>query len=380
MSIHDLVTSVHSLSPPSEQIPPPTSSDSSREGIPPDLEPILRQPVPDWIRPSEGAEFPADGKLVVEGEIPLIQGGPPAPIDELAYYLPFHFYATGWGIYLRASGILQVASMLVSASRGGLSFSEDVTNLAAAILLQHERFHFFTEVACARAELLLYSTLYQNYFHDQGATAIEEALANAHAFRTSLRGQAGAVCNQVKQWMLSQGPGYRDFTRCLSPATFTKWRRMAIQRMQLHDSSLVLSRSAMRMRGTSVSASPTKLRLQPRGLPAQPMPTEFLFEGVARARAPVFLVQDIATIGVLRPFPKFAGLRVLVHTRDHPPPHIHVEIPPGRDLTRLEWPSLQPLPGDPVLSGSQRESLNRYLSRYREEIDQKIRQVYHPPK
>jgi hypothetical protein len=91
---------------------------------------------------------------------------------------------------------------------------------------------------------------------------------------------------------------------------------------------------------------------------------------------PVFLVRDVAGVGILKPFPKYAGIRVLVHTNDHPPSHVHVEIPPGRDFTRLTWPNLQPLPGDPSLTVKQRRSLDEYLSKYREQIDQKVQEVF----
>lgn len=49
---------------------------------------------------------------------------------------------------------------------------------------------------------------------------------------------------------------------------------------------------------------------------------------------------------LLRPFPKHNGVVVKVHSREHPPPNIHVEMPPGKEVTRCEWPSLEPGEGD----------------------------------
>lgn len=371
MATHELVEYIQSIFPPSGRMPQPTSvsppdTGTDVEGLPPDLPPISRNRVPDWIEPGEGTSFPADGILVIEGETPAAQQGLPAAIDVLAYYLPFHFYAHGWGIYLRASGILSVASMLASASGRGLS--RELLDLASAILLQHERFHFLSEVACSRGELISDNELYRHYFHDRGATAVEEALSNAHAFRTALRRQPATVRDQVKQWMQVQGPGYRDFARCLTPSAFTVWCRIAANRM-LGSVGIKLTSSSLRVGKLKL----TKTCPRPH---TKPVPTEFLFSGLARSTAPTFLVRDVPGVGVLRPFPKYAGIRILVHTNDHPPPHIHVEIPPGRDFTRLEWPALQPLGGDSVLSGSQRKSLDEYLSKYREQIDQRIRQVY----
>lgn len=364
MATHELVQSIQSLFPPSGQMPQPPAvpdTDADVEGLPPDLPPISRSPVPDWIVPGEGTSFPADGILAIEGETPAAPQGLPAAIDVLAYYLPFHFYAQGWGIYLRASGILSVALMLASASGRGLS--RELLNLACAILLQHERFHFLSEVACSRAELVSEDELYCHYFHDRRATAVEEALSNAHAFRTALRRQPAEVRDQVKQWMQGQGPGYRNFWQCVTPSAFRVWCRLATNRMQCNTRVKVIS-------------SPVKLEFRGPRIRTKPAPTEFLFTGLARSTVPAFLVPDVPDIAILRPFPKYAGIRILVHTNDHPPPHIHVEIPPGRDFTRLMWPTLQPLPGDPSLTGKQRKSFDEYLSKYREQIDQKVQQVY----
>ncbi len=376
MAIRELVDSIQSIFPPAGQIPPADSGQprpSEAEGLPPDLEPISRHPQPDWIEPGEAIPLPGDGIIAIEGAMPEAPQGPPAPIDVLAYYLPFHFYDNGrWGVYLRASGVVAVASMLASAS--GRTLSQDLLSIANAILLQHERFHFLSEIACSRAELVTEYELYRHYFHDRGATAVEEALCNAHAFRTALRRQPTTIRRQVKQWMQAQGPGYRDFEQCLSASTFLRWQRIAAQRMQGSARGIELRSNGIRAGGkTRLRVHHSWAQIGPR---SQPMPTEFLFAGLARAAAPTYLVGDVPGVGVLRPFPKYEGLRVLVHTNDHPPPHIHVEIPPGRDFTRLEWPALQPLPGDPELSGKQRKSLDKHVSKYSDQIDQKIRRVY----
>jgi hypothetical protein len=105
------------------------------------------------------------------------------------------------------------------------------------------------------------------------------------------------------------------------------------------------------------------------------LPTEFLYDGLTRSVAPIRVVLDAPGVGVLKPFPKDMGLRVLVHSNDHPPPHIHVESPPGTPFTRLEWSTLRPLPGDRALSGRQQKDLDHYLSKYGTQIDQRVRQV-----
>ena len=81
-------------------------------------------------------------------------------------------------------------------------------------------------------------------------------------------------------------------------------------------------------------------------------------------------------MSVLRPFPNAYGMQVVVHTNDHPPPHIHIFIPPGGRETRYKWPELQPLKGDPPLQRSAEKALRRYLDAYGDEIREKLNSVY----
>ena len=69
-------------------------------------------------------------------------------------------------------------------------------------------------------------------------------------------------------------------------------------------------------------------------------------------------------------------MRVLVHTHDHPPPHIHIQLPPGCDYSRYEWPALEPLKRNPALTGRQRKALSRYVDEYGAEIDKLVREAY----
>ena len=375
MPVHELVASVQAVFETSGGIPEPEAGGRADAGVadlPAGLQPTSRHSVPEWVRPGEGEAMPADGILVLEGESPATLDKLPESIDVLAYYLPYHFYPAGkWGIYLRASGVLSIASM--HAAAGGRHCSADDVSLAGAILLQHERFHFFAELACSRAEVLCgWAPLYRHYFHDCGAVSMEEALSNAHALRVTFRRHPAAARKAVENWMSLQGPGYRDFSRCRTPAAFSSWCRAATfrilkggQTQSLVGPGLTLSPHAVTVCGRTVTCQGKQV----------PHPTEFLFDGLSRATAPLYLVGDEPRIHVLKPFRKYAGIRVLVHTNDHPPPHVHVQVPPGRDRTRLEWPTLAPLPGERPLSTAERRTLDRYLSKYGQRIDEKIRRT-----
>jgi hypothetical protein len=158
-----------------------------------------------------------EGELAVPGtglELP----GSRVTIDTLAFYLPYHFYSSRWGIYLKTSGVLYVASLLKDAliSVG----DEDVLQLAQRILFEHEFFHFIVETACARAEVVAKTRLYDVYYPHPFAAPHEEALANAYSFRKALVGQPHPLKAIVAAWMDGQGPGYRDYGRWLGRKTF----------------------------------------------------------------------------------------------------------------------------------------------------------------
>lgn len=308
-----IVPVIQKLFPPAEQLPQPQPpSRKPPEDSPRGLDQITRAGIPDWLEPGNGLLIPANGELVIEGDCPLLARcplGSVAPegeierkcpncpalkkgrlesVDLLAYYLPFHFYTNNWGIYVLSSGILRVAAML--AIKTGQVVSSELANLGYAILIQHERFHFFSEMACSRAELLIDGSLYRSYFHNGIATAYEEALANAHAFRTTLRGQPAALARDVEQWMSSQGPGYRDFKKCLTSSAFRDWCRQLTRLMRsAAPLGIFADKSGVKIRASGASAT---------------LPTEFLYHGLARSAVPVRLLVDVPCLGIVKPFPK----------------------------------------------------------------------------
>lgn len=313
-----------------------------------------RSPAPPWVTDRERTQLVRDrGDLVLDLErvvslddLPPDLRQPNPPIDTLAYYLPFHRHESDWGVYLRESGVLVVASML-KGSRLGPGDSAFIDR-GRKVLLNHEHFHFQAEVACARAEVVTRLRLYDAYFGDSFAVAHEEALANASAYR-GLRLEPAVIRERVSAWMKKQGPGYRDFDKWVDSAKFSAGCRRAGQHI---------------------------IKRSPGLRPSRPEPAEFLFESIGRFKPPTHIVLDVSLASILKPFPKAHGMRVLVHTRDHPPPHIHVEMPPGKAYTRCLWPQLEPLKEDPGLSSDGRKALDAYLADYGPQIDAKVRAVY----
>jgi hypothetical protein len=312
---------------------------------------------PDWIGNPQNDVIKVNGEnssVFTEGDF----DSPIAPTgnlmvspDALAFYLPFHFYRNGvWGIYLKAKGILELAAELKGGpiTHGG----DDAIRVAVISLFEHELFHCLTELAATRAEVVARYAVYHPYFFDRYAAFHEEAAANAHAHRKISR-KYSAFVTRLEAWMMGQGPGYRDFHRYCGRS--------------LGKGRLKCSQHIIRF------APPTA------PLPSK-LPSEFLFRSAGAGNVPVNLVVE-PEIGadMLRPFPKRNGVVVKTHSREHPPPHVHVEIPPGREKTRIEWPSLEPLKGDPQLSNSERARLREYLQRFGGEICERLRSIYRDP-
>lgn len=328
-----------------------------------DLEPRPRPSLPEWLLDVVGADGSDvsqrthTGRAVSElsrRDIFVVEGGsvpPPLdikdlpPIDALAFYLPFHYYRHNWGIYIRESGIVALAS----ASNPSALTPPDRRRLemASSVLREHEQFHFVAEIAVSRAEILRNGLLYDRFFHHPFAACLEEALANARAWQRVIRKTDRKTQKLFRKWMHGQGPGYEDFDGYIQPLSFREG----------------LSKAGELIRECTI------------GFPHETA-MSFIF-AAPRTKPPIHVVHDVGSrLGIIRPFPKFRGLRVLVHTNDHPPPHIHIEIPPGKAVTRYRWPEKVPVQGDPRITGRRRKALDEYLDRFGQQIDRKVLSVY----
>jgi hypothetical protein len=382
MSLRDLVTFAQNEISRGELL-------DSREPLPPRREPIFagtaqpgrvpaegdldtisveRAPVPDWLLNPDSEPIQIGGPSSIifsesEFEQPIVPGLVAAQQpDALAYYRPFHFYPNAvWGVYLRTRGVLELAAQLKGSP---ITHGEDPAIQAAQItLVQHELFHCAAEAAVTRAEVIARSSVYRPYFYDPNATANEEAMANANTHRKVAKAYPAYIA-ALESWMRKQGPGYRDFDRFIG-RRFSKGR-------------LVCSQHIVRFVPPPLMPLPSRL------------PSDFLIERAMPKSVPMYVVVDAAIAGyVLRPFPKGNRIRVWVHTRgEHPPPHIHVEIPLGSsERRRCIWPSLErgspdwcwPLPtykGDRALKAQEYAKLREYLSKHGGSILAKLKSVY----
>ena len=288
--------------------------------------------------------------------------------DALAFYLPFHYYRSVWGIYLRASGIHYLAEKL---KRARLAAADEVIIQAAADALQaHERHHFTVEVATTLLEVGLINGVYKIQFNDTAIRQIEEALSNVRCRKALQRRQTRDFLPALEEFMRTQGPGYRDFRTYLSPRKFSMGRRSLGEQM------------CRVWRG-----SESNPELQAIGfvhaLLHVPWPWEAYHETVEiigrRWNIPCYLILDapLPWLRVIRPFPKDMGLQVFVYSNDHLPVHFHLFMPPGKRFGRYQWQSLEPIGSkDPPLSNRERKPLYAYLEKYRKKIEGELRQVY----
>jgi Domain of unknown function (DUF4160) len=285
-------------------------------------------------------------------------------IDALAYYAPFHFYRRNhWGIYVRDFGVTYLASRFLG--RSTLERSDNwALRCAYWLLFEHEYFHFQTEVAAAQYEMLTGDlSAYEHMFHDGRASWLEESMANARAHR-HMHDHEDALLTFSRleffkgfasSWMKTQPPGYRDFDRwCRTNPAMQKG--LAAITSRLHEISCYL-------------------RHQRRDVTSEVLRP---YENADYSRVPVVRVHDsrIPWLKSAKLFPKESGIQVMVHTREHPPVHIHVEFSDGSKSVRLEWPSLNPLRGELGLSAREKKILQNYLGKYQPDILEKLRRVY----
>jgi hypothetical protein len=321
---------------------------------------VNRAAMPDWMRSEaeEGARIQIDSNdlIRVEGDVPADKGPMPVgdgiTIDVLAYYLPFHFYRTTWGVYIYVGGVWALARRLAPQKK---VLDSNVLQCAYNLLLQHELLHFCAEYAASKIEVITQKARYKTYFGNKDASLHEESLANARALRSIPR--YGSFFSEAAAWMRTQGAGYCDFEEWL-PARFIAGERWA----------------SVLMTGPAPVANRV-LNPMPRGASACAWhPAEFLFRYAAERCVPIYIILDpsVPLVQIAKPFPKYRGLQIFVCTNDHKPPHIHINCPPGTPYTHYQWPDLTPLPGYRSLSAADEKNLQKYAGKFGSDIKRKI--------
>lgn len=421
MNTQLLIAAIQQRSPPGERMPPRPERLEADKGtseirsiddydplVPPDWE---RPDPPHWLR---DLKFGGPTIIRVEpnDEITLETGdtagdtlavapgsrdrdspgqnrrGATLPFDASAYYLPFHYYRSDWGVYLLASGILDLVGELIR-HRLRLKPERWLIGFAARALWLHELFHHRAEIACSRLELPLPApragaSNYSDYFHDRIGSFYEEAIANAY------------VARNIERY-------YKDIEETEEFVT-ARFALLDVMDHQPKPYGLWHQRVGNgpygRGRDTLIN------RMFQRWLPSSPAPAAILGSALyfghphhEAEACPVYMVLDQTgpLIRVGKPFPKFVGLQVFVHSNDHRPPHFHVRDLDSGNETRYLWPPypndagatgallanwdgqtppLRLYPNDPPLPGRKQEHLQEYLAKYRRQMAARVNAVY----
>ena len=223
---------------------------------------------------------------------------------------------------------------------------------AELFLTRHELFHAAVEIACTRAELLSRRSLYREFFCDSKGGFLEEALATAQSLRFIDTETEEGV--KLFKLMRHQGEGYATLIRGLIRGLQLGQRKVGpnhgptTRRTEAPHVRVVAYLSVSRRREISLN-SPPVTRLDDLG---------------------------VGSASILRPFPKDFGIQIDVHSRDHPPPHIHVRTLSGEQETRYAWPEMKPLAGNPLLSARDRQNLRKYLARHGDAVERKVKTAY----
>jgi len=157
-------------------------------------------------------------------EVPIHPGigGVVPPPDALAFYLEYHYFWTEnlWGIYLKADGVLWLAYHLKS--RQTQMSCEAAILASRRFLYRHELWHHNVECFATRLEVTHRRPLYKGHFESLyqrtagSDDCLEESLANAYAFRETIRSFKSAppetrrdIEAALTLYIKDSPPGYR---------------------------------------------------------------------------------------------------------------------------------------------------------------------------
>lgn len=135
-------------------------------------------------------------------------------VDALGWYATLHQDAVQWGVYLKAEGVLWLASTVF------LPVARDpvlAVRLALRAIHDHELMHFAEDWATAQLELLLDRPVWwpiRESAHFDKVRPSSERLANGYMLRRARSLPRILKCrgaySALAEWTLGQGEGYRD--------------------------------------------------------------------------------------------------------------------------------------------------------------------------
>jgi len=146
-------------------------------------------------------------------------------VDALGWYVTFHARGVQWGIYIKSSSVLTLATTTFERLAADM---ETRLRIAFRAIHQHEIFHFATDYMSAQWELIAARPCHQpaRGLRDKivGYNLLEEALANANMIRSSQRGRSALRVRdraaRLREFTSFQPAGYRDAQEYVSRSAF----------------------------------------------------------------------------------------------------------------------------------------------------------------
>lgn len=185
-----------------EHRPLPAHAGWADGALAPSLAPLPRVPFPDFKGAFPGAPLARHSGSAVP------------PPDEMAFYLPFHYYhPKWWGVYLTFEGVNALAADIRRRSGGRLPEGKAVS-AARLFLYSHAAFHHKVESFAARLEtthrIPLYRTGFAGYFERTKNTSndLVPPLSLAYAFQKTKR-MSKAVRSALKAYICGLPGGKR---------------------------------------------------------------------------------------------------------------------------------------------------------------------------
>lgn len=196
--------------------------------------------------------------------------------EALAYYVSFHdfdrYKSRDWGIYILESGLCYLAALLQRAyyrasplpaemetakvfDHGKLPWCQAVDH-ARTVLFYHEVFHFEADCVSACWESLLQKPCWALH-HDrvQGVSphydTLEEALANAHMYRSFSRRTCRGSTQWLKELIRNSPEGYRDALEYTGEGEF----EMGLNELCRRYAALPMAASGLAPGGCTLNAS-----------------------------------------------------------------------------------------------------------------------------
>lgn len=188
---------------------------------------------PDALAPLDASDdvdlaFAAAERLRIDRErITECFGGgtppPPANPDVHAWYQPIHYFAQGWGIFVRETGIQTVAEAMapfIHTTRNPLEVAAETQRMAHVALRLHETFHHKVESAAIRMETISLVEKYKPYdeavfmplFRAESMDLLEEGLANSWMYEKHESDSDGVGedvltgCRDFLEWWIPKMP------------------------------------------------------------------------------------------------------------------------------------------------------------------------------